>query len=224
MTAGPTRVVLVEDHRLLAQSMVIALSAGGFDVAAVAPAPPADDQSDLFQRIVASRPDVVLLDLDLGAAGDGAPLIGPLHRAGSAVVVVTAATDLIRWGECLARGARTVLPKSAPLEEITDTIRHISAGRAVISPVRRSELVRRWHQRNSQGQNARDRLSRLTPRERHVLAALVAGKRVREISVESVVSEATVRSQVKSVLAKLRVTSQIAAVATARNAGWDLRA
>lgn len=219
MSAAVTRVVLVEDHRLLAESMAIALAAEGFDLT-VASLPSECSPTELVQQVLASRPDIALLDLDLGAAGDGAPLIGPLRRRGCGVVVVTGAEDQTRWGECLARGAHTVLPKSAPLAQIADTMHRVSAGYPAIAPSQRDELVDRWRRQHDCDQVAGARLSRLTPRERQVLAAMVSGRRVREISADSIVSEATVRSQVKSILAKLRVTSQIAAVAIARDAGW----
>ncbi|MCH3690636.1 hypothetical protein LZB76_08105, partial [Campylobacter lari] len=68
-----------------------------------------------------ARPRVVLLDLDLGAAGTGIRLIRPLVRAGAAVVVVTSEDREARWGECLAHGAQVVLDKGEPLNTILAT-------------------------------------------------------------------------------------------------------
>ena len=61
---------------------------------------------------------------------------------------------------------------------------------------------------------------RLSSRETQVLQALADGRSVAEIARDWVVSEATVRTQVRAVLTKLGVTSQLAAVAAARRAGW----
>jgi DNA-binding NarL/FixJ family response regulator len=66
----------------------------------------------------------------------------------------------------------------------------------------------------------RRRLELLTPRERQVLGALIEGHNVRDIARSSVVSEATVRTQVKSILGKLEVSSQLAAVGLAHHVGW----
>jgi len=60
----------------------------------------------------------------------------------------------------------------------------------------------------------------LTPREREVLSALAKGQRAEAIASESGVSSATVRSQIRSVLAKLGVNSQLEAVALAWTVGW----
>lgn len=220
MSASSIRVALVEDHTLLAQSLVFALSAEGFDATIVRP-PTTGDAMSLLPTIRAARPQVVLLDLDLGPAGDSAPLIGPLQDAGCQVVVVTGVTQRTRWGECLARGACTVLPKSAPLDAIAATVRTVVAGGTVMAPAQRHDLVREWEASRRQHQNVDARFDRLTSREESILAALLAGQRVRNIAAEWFVAESTVRSQVKSILAKLGVTSQIAAVAMARDAGWQ---
>jgi two-component system, NarL family, nitrate/nitrite response regulator NarL len=220
MSDRATRVALVEDHALLAESMYVALSAEGFVTRIVTVPPDAESVAEMLDPILEGRPDVVLLDLDLGAAGDGTALVRPLTDGGCAVVVVTGASEQTRWGSCLANGARTVLPKTASLEVIVETVRRVVAGDAVMPEARRYELIQTWHRQRNGNQEMRAKLDRLTPREEEVLAALTEGKRVRDIASESYVSEATVRTQVKSVLAKLGVTSQIAAVAFARELDW----
>lgn len=215
-----TRVALVEDHALLAESLLIALTMEGLEVSSV-PLATGSDSRGLLQSILAVHPGIVLLDLDLGAAGDGVALVEPLTKAACPVVVVTASGDLDRWGQCLALGARTVLPKSTPLHDIVDVVRRVVDGVPVMHVARRAELIQRWHRRRSNQDSLRYRLDRLTRREAQVLHGLMRGQRVRDIAREAYVSEATVRTQVKSILAKLGVTSQIAAIAAAQQAGWE---
>jgi len=62
---------------------------------------------------------------------------------------------------------------------------------------------------------------RLSPRERQVLMALMEGQTASEISREAYVSMPTVRSQIRSILSKLGVTSQLGAVVLAYRSGWD---
>lgn len=219
MTPG-TRIALVEDHALLAEAMHVSLSLKGFQVVGVRLPPTGAAPGALLAAILGANPSVVLLDLDLGPAGDGGRLIQPLTRAGQRVVVLTGNTDPVRWGACLARGALTVLNKTVPLQVIVDVIERVNQGLPVMSRGQRDELVQLWLARSTDEDERRKRLNRLTPREAHVLGELVHGKRVREVALEAYVSEATVRTQVKSILAKLGVTSQLAAVALARDAGW----
>jgi len=217
---GVNRVVVVDDHVLFAEALRVALRIEGYDVDRV----DLDDRnlssSQLLTRILRLRPGMVLLDLELGRGGDTTELVQPLTQAGVAVVIVTASTDRLRWGECLRFGARTVLPKSAPLESIRDTLRLISEGRPLPGRQEREQLVAEFHHQNARRQQIRSRLDRLSCREREVLGHLMAGRPVREIAQRSYVSEATVRTQVKSILAKLEVTSQLAAVGAAHETDW----
>lgn len=222
MGAG-TRVALVEDHAILAEALLVSLAPEGFEVTSIPLSPAADEQRGLLAAILRTRPEVVLLDLDLGAAGDGGALIGPLTRSGCRVVVLTAWTDPARWGACVAAGAVTVLNKSTPLQVIVEVIERVVQGLPVMSREYRDQLVTLWREARHDDHDRCSRLGRLTPREAHVLRELVQGKRVREVAQDAFVSEATIRTHVKSILAKLGVGSQLAAVALARDAGWGAR-
>ena len=202
------RILIIEDHALFAESLELALTMEGYDVRRL-PVPES-----------ASSPSV-LLDLDLGSFGDGVRLIAPIARSGAHVVVVTASADKSRWGECLRYGARKVLTKTRPLNEILSTVRRLNQGLPVMDRDEREELLQLWHQERQKHQELRNRLQRLTPREREVLGHLTEGHTVRDIARLSVVSEATVRTQVKSILAKLEVSSQLAAVGIAHAVGWQ---
>ena len=214
------RVLIVEDHTLFAESLELALSMEGYDVRRPPSALSDGSQAALLAAVIKLRPRVVLLDLDLGRLGDGVRLIAPLAGTGAIVAVVTASADRGRWGECLRYGARTVMSKAQPLNEILATVRRLNEGLPVMDRAERDSLMQEWHRSRGKQQEARARLHRLTAREREVLSALYEGKSVRDIARLSVVSEATVRTQVKSILAKLEVSSQLAAVGVAHSVNW----
>ena len=97
------RVLIVEDHRLFAEAVDLALTVEGYDVRRIeVPADPGSPGA-LVAAIVKQQPLVVLLDLDLGRFGDGVRLIEPIARSGANVVVVTGSTDRARWGEAVQR-------------------------------------------------------------------------------------------------------------------------
>ena len=215
------RVLLIDDHPLFAESLELALSRAGYDVRrAEVPTSPGRS-ANLLAQVSRTQPGIVLLDLDLGQFGDGTRLIPPLVQSGCSVVVVTADPDRARWGQCLAQGARKAISKTAQLNDILAVLRRIEAGLQVLAPGERDELLRVWHERRAQHQHIRARLERLTVRESEVLGNLTHGRTVREIAARSFVSEATVRTQVKSILAKLGVSSQLAAVGLAHQVGWQ---
>lgn len=221
LARGDVRVLIIEDHALFAESLELALSIEGYNVRRCAPPSSGMSPGAMLAAAVRAKPRIALLDLDLGGYGDGARMITPLVTAGVQVVVVTACADRARWGECLRLGARKVLAKTEPLNEILATVRRINQGFPVLDREERDRLVRLWFEQHNERRQMLDRLTQLTPRESEVLGQLMRGHTVREIASTSVVSEATVRTQVKSVLAKLEVSSQLAAVGMAHNMGWQ---
>jgi two-component system nitrate/nitrite response regulator NarL len=214
------KVLIIEDHALFAESLELALNLDGYAVRRLPIPEGTGSTQSLLSGVLRMRPRIVLLDLDLGRFGDGARLITPMVRAGINVVVVTASTDRSRWGEALRNGARKVLSKSQPLNEILATVRRINQGFPVIDVEEREALIAVWHEQTKERSALQARLSLLTPREEAVLGELMRGHTVRDIASESFVSEATVRTQVKSILAKLEVSSQLAAVGLANQAAW----
>lgn len=214
------RVVIVEDHQLLAESLEIALSVQGYDVRRIEVPDHAGAPGAVVTAIVRCRPRVVLLDLDLGGFGDGIRLIEPVSRAGCRVVVLTGATERPRWGEAIHNGARKVLAKTRPLNEIISVVRRVNQGLPVMDAQEREQLLGFWRASRAETAQLHERLASLTVRESEVLAQLMQGHTVREIAQASVVSEATVRTQVKSILAKLEVSSQLAAVGLAHRVEW----
>jgi two-component system, NarL family, nitrate/nitrite response regulator NarL len=214
------RILILEDHILFAESLDLALTIEGYEVLRLAV--PTQDQTPhaVVTAVSRHKPRIVLLDLDLGGFGEGERLIGPLAKAGINVIVVTGSVDRARWGEAVRLGARKVLSKTRPLNDVLAAVRRINQGLSVMSNEERQDLVHIWHKERSHLVEAHARIERLTVRERQVLAQLMLGQTVREIAAADVVSEATVRTQVKSILAKLEVTSQLAAVGLAHRLGW----
>jgi two-component system nitrate/nitrite response regulator NarL len=214
MTA-PT-VTIVEDHRLLAEVLRSELSAKGLDVSVVAPRPlPA-----LLADVVDRQPDLVLLDLDLGKFGAGERLVGPLRAAGIRVVVVSGTDDIARVADALDAGAFGYCAKTCAFDAlVAKIVAALRADRPLDEVLRRQ--LRADLARKDAEQTARwARFDRLTDRERLTLVALSRGQSVRDIARLWVVSEATVRTHVRAVLAKLEAPSQLAAVAAALSTGW----
>ena len=214
------RVLIIDDHRLFAESLELALSLEGYDSRRLELPDEGGSMATLRSLALRANPRTVLLDLDLGRFGDGVNLIAPLARAHANVVVLTASEDLGRWGGCMRLGARKVLPKSGALQQALATVRRLHQGLPVTSREELEQMLDEWARQRQVNDDLRRRLDLLTPREREVLGALITGRTVRAISQESVVSEATVRTQVKSILSKLEVSSQLAAVGMAHQVGW----
>jgi DNA-binding NarL/FixJ family response regulator len=210
-------VLVVDDHMLLAEALAVALRKHGLDVMVA----PTHTEGAILAAARHHRPDVVLLDLMLGHLS-GQVLIGPLLAAtGASVLMLTGTTDRARMGECLEAGAVGVASKSVDFQELLDQLLAVICGRPPLLDGDRHALLGELRARRAEEQRRLAPFRCLTPREQAVLAALMDGKRAKQIAAESFVSLGTVRAQIKSILLKLAVSSQLSAVALARQAGWS---
>ena len=212
----PARVAIVDDHRLVAVSVAAALRSEGLE----AEAPWAQTQGALLRALVEDPPTVAVVDRDLGPLGAGGELIEPLVRAGSAVVVVSAALDDVTIGRCLATGALACVEKSAPLEAMLTTVTRVARGERVVTEADRRRLIDEWRRWAARSEAEETLFRLLTPREAWVLGQLMEGRSVRAIAGTSYVAEGTIRAQVHSILSKLGVRKQLEAVALAVRTGW----
>jgi two-component system, NarL family, nitrate/nitrite response regulator NarL len=210
------RIVLVEDHGLIAQTVSAALHANGVEVAVInAPSTP-----DLVAAVMEERPTLVLLDLDLGDGHDSMHAIGPLRDAEIPVVMLTGVSDPIRRAECVRAGAVGILDKGGSFQDLLDGVHRALEHGGLFTPHEREEHLVLLRRHEAEDAERLAPFEQLTARESDVLRGLIEGRSVEELATEAFVSIATVRSQVRAILRKLGVTSQLAAVGLARRAGW----
>lgn len=210
--ADTATVLVVDDHPLVAVALVTALQRQGLVTEQVPP----DDPAALHRALGGSERGVLVLDLDLGGARDGVELIPIAHRAEWTVLVFTGCTDRGRLASAIAGGAVGWVSKSQPFEEVLAVIEAVAGGAEVFDAALRAELVAEHRERTRERGHLDELWARLTRREREVLDRLTDGRRATGIAEEFVVSVATVRTQIRSILAKLEVSSQLEAVALAR--------
>ena len=220
-TARPLQVLLIDDHRLLAHAITIALRLESVQATLAE----LSDPDSIIACVRADPPDLVLLDLRLGEGPsdgfiDGAALVRPLTDAGTRVLVLTGTTDRCWLASAVEAGAVGVLSKADSLDDVVAAILKAARGEDVMSAQDRCAMLAELHEARQQRERAQEPFRRLTSRERQVLRALGRGKTVAGIAQEWVVSEATVRTQVRGVLTKLGVRSQLEAVASALQSGW----
>src|SRR5215207_7664821 len=217
----PKRVLIVEDHALVALSLSLALSVRGW-IVETTDGPSATDIIDHAQRF---GPGSVLLDIRLGdAVGSGVDLIGPLRATGAEIVMLTAETDQDVLASCLEAGATGWIGKHASLDEVETALGDVREGRPLVGCTVRQAMLEQLRSHRATRRTALSPFEQLTQREREVLALLIDGLAAEEIAETRYVALTTVRSQIRSVLRKLGVRSQLAAVAHASRAGWTFDA
>jgi DNA-binding NarL/FixJ family response regulator len=212
------RLLIVDDHALLAESLAAALACPETDVTIV----PSPNLERVLAIAEVERPEVVLLDLELGDdVGRSTAVVPSLVELGACVVVLTGSTDGVALAECIEAGAAGIVGKNHGFTGLVEMLDRVIAGDTSMFERQRHELLFALRRHRSELQARTAPLRSLTRRECEVLAGLERGRNAQELADEMYVSLATVRSQIQSILRKLDVSSQLAAVAEARRAGFD---
>ncbi len=214
-------VVVVDDHLLIAETLQVALTARGLSVVTMVPEP-----AGMLAGLLASRPRLVLLDLDLGSVGSSIGLIRPLVANGIVVLLMTGVSERVRIAEALEQGAIGYQRKGDGFSALLDrSCAALAAGPGVtaLDPAERSALLTELAAHRAAERRRLRPFDELTERERETLQALCLGESVRDIAADWVVSEATVRTHVRGILTKLNAPSQLAAVIAATSSGWLAR-
>ncbi len=166
---GRPVVAVVDQHEFFTQCLVIALEARGYVCRRVPLSVEAGRPSRVWSRLASVRPDVALINAELGRRCGSAPLVAAASQAGVSVVVLTDITDERHWGEYLAAGAQIVVPKTESLGSMVSTVRKVSHGKPVLALSERARLIALGRDCRSGDQAVLRRLERLSKQERAVL-------------------------------------------------------
>lgn len=201
------RILLVDDHPVVRLGLR-ALFDLEDDLTVVGEAATPDEAVAAVGRL---RPDLVLMDLQLGRAGNGADvtqIIRSLPDPPPVLILTNYDTDgdIIRSIEA---GASGYLLKGAPPDELLLAVRAAAAGESALAPPIAARLMERMRT---------PQLS-LSTREIEVLDLVAAGRSNGEIARELVITEQTVKSHLVHIYTKLGVSSRTAAVSLARERG-----
>jgi DNA-binding NarL/FixJ family response regulator len=207
---GTIRVLVVDDHQVLADSLVRVLAAEP-DIEPVGVAP---TLARAMAMVAENHPDIVLLDHSL-PDGEGADAVGPLLDAqpGLYVVMLTASTSDRVLGAAMEAGAAGFISKSSGLDELVGAVRSAARGDAVVSPQLLGRLLTRMR-RDAQGVG-----HDLTEREREILSLLAKGLTNVAISEQLFLSVHTVRNHIANLSAKLGAHSKLEALSIAVREG-----
>jgi DNA-binding NarL/FixJ family response regulator len=203
----PVRLLVVDDHPVVRDGLGgMFRGADGFEVVGTA-----SDGAEGVDLALRRRPDVVLMDLRMPGT-DGVTAIGELRRRGSTAHVLVLTTfdtdrDVL---PAIEAGATGYLLKDAPREDLFRGVRAAARGESVLAPSVAARLL---------GRVRTPERDPLTDRELEVLTLVARGTTNREAAKTLFVSEATIKTHLLHLYAKLDVSDRAAAVAAAYERG-----
>jgi DNA-binding NarL/FixJ family response regulator len=225
-TDGPLRVVVADDQLLVRTGFRMILAADGIEVAAEAA-----NGLEAVDAVRRTRPDVVLMDIRMpeldGLEATRRILADQCAESASTArtyaprIIILTTFDLDHYVyAALAAGASGFLLKDVTPEHLVGAVRLVQAGDALLAPAITRRLVERFARRDVGGRPAaHPDLSALTPREIEVFRLLARGLSNAELAELLHLSEATVKTHVARILAKLQLRDRAQAVVAAYETG-----
>jgi DNA-binding NarL/FixJ family response regulator len=206
------RVMVVDDQALVREGLMTLLGAA----AGVAPVAAAADGEEAVRLASRHRPDVILMDLRMPVL-DGVEATRQIRAAqpDTEVVVLTTHADEASILDAMRAGARGYLTKDAGIAEISRAVHAAAAHQAVLDPVAQSALIEAASAGAARAGSSSTPASLpddLTPREAEVLSLIARGLSNGEIASALVVSEATVKTHINHVFAKIGARDRAQAV------------
>lgn len=199
------RVMIADDHPMMREGIANTLVAhGAFDI--VARAADGFEAVALYQQL---RPDVALIDLQMPGK-DGLDAIREIRHADptARLIVLSTYCGDARIAAALKAGARTYLMKHVHGPELAATVREVHEGWHVLPQPLRQEIAAQYTSNTP------------SPRELDVLRLASSGKSNREIASALLISEATVKAHMSTLLMKLGAADRAHAVALASKRGF----
>jgi len=203
---GPTRVLIVEDHQVVAEGLA-ALINDQEDMEVVGHV---GSVAESIARTAELQPDLVLVDFRLtdGTGADAASGIREMRPETKLIFLTREDSDAARFA-AIESGASAFIHKSRAAQEVVEAIRTVAGGGSLFTPRTISQLLNSRREVEAQ-------LERLTPREKEVLRLMAEGTSSRDIASRLGISYTTVRTHIRSLGSKLGVHSKLEAIVKAR--------
>jgi len=204
--AEPTRVLVVEDHQVVAEGLAARIN----DQKDMKVIGHAGSVSESIARAAELKPDLVLMDFRLidGTGADAASGIRQLRPETKLIFLTREDSDAARFA-ALEAGASAFIHKSRAAQDVVDAIRTVAGGGSLFTPRGIAQLLNNRREVEAQ-------LERLTAREKEVLRLMAEGMASREIASKLGISYTTVRTHIRSLGSKLGVHSKLEAIVKAR--------
>jgi DNA-binding NarL/FixJ family response regulator len=209
----PIRVTIFDDNKKILDSLSVLIDGTEGFVAVAAYA----DAKDVVAKVSRSHPDVVLMDIDMPGV-DGIAAVRELKTEfpNLAIMMQTVFEDDDKIFHSLCNGASGYMLKNTPPARMLEAIEDVYHGGSPMSPPIARKVVAMLQQKENSLPVVRDKSdTKLSPREKEVLALMVQGLSYKMMAAQLDISFETVRTHIRHIYEKLHVATMSEAVAKA---------
>jgi DNA-binding NarL/FixJ family response regulator len=206
----PIRVLLVDDHQSVLWGLEQLIDSAKPRMALVGKATTGDEALALLSD---AQPDIILLDLDLGSETGTKSIPSLLERSQAKVLVLTGVRDIRQRDEAVVAGARGIVGKEEPPEELLKAIEKVHRGELWLDRLSASRILGTLADQHNKGEyeSERAKISLLTARERLVIRHVLTDPAASNKAVASLlhISDGTLRNHLSSIYNKLGITNRL---------------
>jgi two-component system nitrate/nitrite response regulator NarL len=202
------RILLVDDHKTMLWGLERLIQAEGPSFTLVGSASDGAEATALCTEL---RPDIVLLDLDLKGSSSIDFLPALIANGSTRVVILSANRDQFTLAAAVKAGARGVVSKEAPTEDVLLAVRKVHGGELWLDQSLMQALLGQLTAPAPKADPEALRIDTLTAREREVIGMIVAGKGAlnKDLAERAFISERTLRNHLTTIYQKLDVANRL---------------
>jgi DNA-binding NarL/FixJ family response regulator len=222
MSKAPIRVMVVDDHQTVLWGLRQLIDSRQPEMTVACAA---SDPIDALRLAREVKPDLILLDMDLGAS-DANQLIPELQACCDAkILILTGVRDTARTDDAILRGARGILKKELPAEVVLQAIASVHRGELWLDRITTGRVFQQQQERERQQSGEKVRIAELTPKERQIVTAvaLAPGANNKELAKQLFMSDHTLRNHLSAIYQKLGVGNRLQLYVYAVKHGLDRR-
>ncbi|HWC14493.1 MAG TPA: response regulator transcription factor [Actinomycetota bacterium] len=212
------RLLICDDHKVVADALAtIARMEGDIDVLE----DPVGDPERAIALCEKHRPDVVLMDVELGRDIDGIDATRRIKKVSpmTNVVIISGHDPERLLVQAVEAGPSGFLNKAEAIADVLATVRAAAAGEVLVDPATLTRLLQKISTQRAQERESELLLRQLTDREREVLQLLAEGMPTEDVAADLTISPHTAQTHVRNILGKLGVRSKLEAVVFAAQKG-----
>jgi DNA-binding NarL/FixJ family response regulator len=209
-TANTIRVLLIDDHRSVLWGLEALINSQKPAMQVIGKFTSYEEASTQLEKLL---PDIILLDLDLGAE-QGIDIIPRLtHVTSAKILILTGSRDAELHDKAIIAGAKGVLEKADPAETILTAIARVHEGQLWVDHDRMSRIIQELSRKKIAEDNNPERkiIESLTVREKNIVTAMTAraGATGNDVAKELHIGESTLRNHLSSIYTKLELSNRL---------------